>query len=242
MNISCIVIDDEDFAVEHLQKFIMKVPYLILRGSFTNPTEAIKYLKETPVDLVFIDIEMPNYEIDGIDFIKIMSGEHLKFIVTTAYAKYALNGYELNVADFLHKPFSFDRFLQGVQRVQHSLKNEGKGFDSDYIFIKADGKLQSLRYEDICYIQSERNNISIYTENDRINTILSISEVESKLPPDQFSRVHKQYVIALNKVHTIEKDLIIIRRQSNFASIPLGESYRKSFTDLIDQRILNSKK
>ena len=244
MAVSCIIIDDEELAVHHLSRYIEKVPFLRLDAYFTDPSVAINYLETNKIDLIFLDIEMPNFSIDGMDFIKIM-GEKQNYVFTTAYPEYAIKGYDYNVIDFLHKPFSFERFSKAVQKARQfanlNLDDEKLEESDEYIYVKFDGRLQRIYFDDICWIESERNYISIYTEQDRINILLSISDIQSQIPHKLFARVHKSYIIAYKKVEFVEKDQIQILRQQQTKTIPLGESYKKAFILSIEQKTLRKK-
>ena len=253
MTITCLVLDDEELAIHHLMKYIAKIPFLKLEGYFTDPSEAIKYLEIHSIDLIFLDIEMPNFSIDGMDFVKIM-GDKQHYIFTTAYPEYALPSYDYNVIDFLHKPFSFERFSKSVQKakllINASLEDpnrmgDGATFrplDSDeYTYVRVEGKLQRLDFNEICWIESERNYISIYTETDRINLHLSISEIQEQLPKKLFVRVHKSFIVAQKKVDLIEKGQLRVQRQNQTKLIPLGESFKKAFVQAIEPRTLKKK-
>lgn len=244
MAISCIIVDDEELAVQHLSSCIEKVPFLRLDAYFTDPTTAINYLETNKTDLVFLDIEMPNFSIDGLDFVNIM-GEEQNYVFTTAHSEYAIKGYDYNVIDFLYKPFSFERFLKAVQKARQSanvqLDEQRPEASDQYTYVKYDGRLQKIYFDDICWIESERNYISIYTEKERVNVLLSISDIESQLPQKLFARIHKSYIVAYKKVEFVEKDQIRILRQQQTKTIPLGESYKKAFIQSIEQKTLRKK-
>ena len=243
---TCIVIDDEEFAIEYLEKLILKVPFLELKNSFSDPTEAVVYLKDNPVDLVFVDVEMP-HALNGIDVIKVV-GPGPKYILTTAYPGYALQGYDLEVSDFLHKPFNFERFLKAVQRVQNSLRLSEKltQLDETHIFVKSEGIYISVNYEDICWIETatERNYISIFTQTERLLCHLSLSDIDTKLPSTLFSRIHKSFIVATNKIKVVNKDknTVGILRQEQIKELSVGDSYRKLFYQLIDKKIIKKDK
>lgn len=245
MTTSCIIIDDEELAVHHLSRYIAKLPFLRLDAYFTDPSAAVNYLETNQTDLIFLDIEMPNFSIDGLDFIKIM-GESQNYVLTTAYPEYAIKGYEYNVIDFLHKPFSFERFSKAVQKARQVLRlhssAEGNGETDEYIYVKHEGKLQRIYFEDICWIQSERNYISIYTEQDRIIIPMSISDIDRQLPTKLFARVHKSYIVAYKKVEFVQKDQIQVVRQQKIKLVPLGESYKQTFLQAIEQKTLKKSK
>jgi two-component system LytT family response regulator len=228
MALTCIVVDDEEISIDHLLGYIAKVPFLNLQGSFTNPAQAITFLENNPVELVFLDIEMPNFAIDGLDFIKI-SGNKYNYILTTAYPKYALPSYDYDVVDFLCKPFPFDRFLKAVNKVRTLNGVSSEEPDSeDHTYVRVDGKHQRIDFTEILWIESERQYVSIYTLSDRINLHLSISEIEASLPSKLFVRVHKSYIVAKKKIDLVDKEHLAIKKESQTKLIPIGESYRKS--------------
>lgn len=187
------------------------------------------------------------HALNGIDVIKLV-GPGPKYILTTAYPEYALQGYDLEVSDFLHKPFNFERFLKAVQRVQTSLKLSDKStqLDETHIFVKSDGNYIAVYFEDICWIETaaERNYISILTQTERLLCHLSLSDVDTKLPNTLFSRIHKSFVVAINKIKTVNKDknMVGILRQEQIKELPVGESYRKSFYQLIDKKVIKKDK
>jgi DNA-binding LytR/AlgR family response regulator len=233
MAITCIVVDDEEMAIEHLLGYIAKVPFLSVEGSFTDPTEAIAFLESHPVDLVLLDIEMPNFSIDGMDFVKIM-GPKQHYIFTTAYDKYALPSYDYDVVDFLCKPFPFERFLKAVNKVRSLTEAASEEPESDdHRYVRVDGKLQRIDFTEILWIESERQYVSIYTSNDRINLHLNMSEIEAILPTKLFVRVHKSYIVAKKRIELIEKEQLGIKKESQTKLIPIGEAYRKALMQAI---------
>ena len=233
MAITCIVVDDEEMAIEHLLGYIAKVPFLSVEGSFSDPTEAIAFLESHPVDLVLLDIEMPNFSIDGMDFVKIM-GPKQHYIFTTAYDKYALPSYDYDVVDFLCKPFPFERFLKAVNKVRSLTEAASEEPESDdHRYVRVDGKLQRIDFTEILWIESERQYVSIYTANDRINLHLNMSEIEAILPTKLFVRVHKSYIVAKKRIELIEKEQLGIKKESQTKLIPIGEAYRKALMQAI---------
>jgi len=233
MAITCIVVDDEELAIDHLLGYIAKVPFLTLEGSFTDPLEALTFLEMHPVELVFLDIEMPNFAIDGMDFMKIM-GSKQHYILTTAYPKYALPSYDYDVVDFLYKPFPFDRFLKAVNKVRSLIEVSSDEPESEeYTYVRVEGKLQRIDFTEILWIESERSYVSIYTLSERINLHLSISEIEAILPTKLFVRVHKSYIVAKKKIDLVEKEQLGIKKGSETKLIPIGDSYRKSLMQAI---------
>ncbi|WP_229374379.1 LytR/AlgR family response regulator transcription factor [Fibrella rubiginis] len=237
---TCLILDDEEICVNQLRRYIEKVPTLSLKAFFTDPNEALLYLETDKVDVIFLDMEMPNYDIDGLDFVRIM-GDRQHYIFTTAYPEYALPSYEYNAIDFLHKPYSFERFMKAVQRAKQllgiSIRDDASATDS-YMFIRVEGKLQRVDFDDICWVESERNGIWFYTETDRFNSPLTISDAETRLPKNQFVRIHKSYIIPVSKAEVIDKDTLCIRRQGKLHEIPIGDTYRKEFINSIGTKIM----
>jgi two-component system, LytTR family, response regulator len=238
VKIRCIVVDDEPLAVERLAEFVRKTPMLELAGMFTNPLEALGYLKNHPVDLVFLDIQME--EITGIQLLEILK-EKPHIILTTAYSDFALKGYELNVADYLLKPISFERFLQAVDKVTDKVlmkktiphhqpeTNPAAAPEREFILVKADYMMQKVCFAEILYIEGMKDYLGIVTTEKRIMTLMSFSNLETLLPDHGFCRVHKSFIIALSRIDQIERNHVIIRKQR----IPIGDSYRKSFFELL---------
>jgi DNA-binding LytR/AlgR family response regulator len=241
MNIKCIIIDDEEPTILHLIKYINKVPYLKLEKYFLDPTDAIEYLKTNTVDVIFLDIEMPNSNIDGIDFIKLL-GKSQNYILTTSHPKYALNGFDYSAIDFLHKPYSYDRFFEAVKKVQYfvSIKNTKKTTEDEYIVIKAEKGYNKILLNDIIYISSERNYINIYSNEECFKALFTMQSIEEKLPSNIFMRIHKSYIINQNKIKTFNIDEIIIKRGMLDKNLPLGETYKKTFIEYFNSKILKS--
>ena len=230
--LNCLIVDDEELARTLLENYIIRLPYLKLVGKCSNPIEALQLLQHQSVDLIFLDIQMP--EMTGTDFLKSLSQKPM-VVFTTAYAEYALEGYELNIVDYLLKPFPFERFLQAVNKASDlaKLKNseashsvtlpESPTIEKNYILVKSEHKVHRISYDDIQYIQSMREYIAYYTPNGRILSLGSLKKLEEKLPKDQFLRIHKSYIIAKSKVSTLEGNMVHIEKEK----IPIGASYRE---------------
>ncbi|GAB3220183.1 LytR/AlgR family response regulator transcription factor [Spirosoma arcticum] len=238
MAITCIVLDDEEMAIQHLLKYIAKVPYLEVKSYFSDPFQAVTYLQNNSVDLVFLDIEMPNFAIDGMDFVHIV-GDKQGYIFTTAYPGYALKSYEYNAIDFLHKPYSFERFLKAVQKAKLMLQTE-EAVDS-FTYVRVEGKFHRIDFDTICWIESDRNYISIFTEQDRINLRLSIGEMEGQLPKKLFVRVHKSFIVSKKKIDLVEAHQLWVQRQNQSRPFPIGESHKKSLLEAIAQNSIRKK-
>lgn len=240
MAMTCLILDDEEICVNQLRKYIEKVPTLNLKACFTNPNDALLYLEREKVDVIFLDMEMPNYALDGLDFIRIM-GNSQNYIFTTAYPEYASPSYEYNAIDFLHKPYSFERFTKAVQRAKQVLgilTKDDTTANDNYTYVRVEGKLQRVDFDDLCWVESERNGIWFYTETNRFNSALTISDIEAHLPKNQFVRIHKSYIIPMGKAEVINKDTICIRRQGKLEEIPIGDTYRREFITSIENKIM----
>jgi two-component system LytT family response regulator len=238
--IRCLVVDDEPLALHILEDYISKIPFLQLVKSTTNPIEALSLVQNGEADLVFLDVQMP--ELTGIQFLKIANGK-VKVILTTAYSQYALEGYELDVVDYLLKPIAFDRFYKSVQKAQGVLapvatpvsvtpEAPQKNLQNDFIFIKTEYKIQKVYLHDILFIEGLKDYISIYTPNERIITLQIMKKMEEALPEQHFVRVHKSYIVALNKIDSIERSRICI----NDKIIPVGDTYRDQFFKIIEAK------
>ncbi|RYU97136.1 LytR/AlgR family response regulator transcription factor [Emticicia agri] len=242
--IRCLAVDDEPLALDILVKYINQLPSLTLVDACTDPLEALSLIQQGKVDLVFVDIQMPS--LTGIQFLRVVNGK-CKAILTTAYSEYAMDGYELDVIDYLLKPISFERFLKAVQKVSGRLQHipvnhsilqipepiENKAPVSeqqlDFIFVKTEYKIIKLNLSSILYIEGLKDYVSIYTVDERILTLQTMKKMEELLPANRFVRVHKSYIISLEKINSIERQRIFIGR----ATIPVGESYYKDFIRLI---------
>lgn len=240
--IRCLVVDDEPLALHIIEDYISKVPFLTLVKSTTNPIEALNMVQEGGVDLVFLDVQMP--ELTGIQFLKISNGK-AKMILTTAYPQYALEGYELDVVDYLLKPIAFDRFFKAVQKAQGIIQPSAKpapapeqiqpqqqqsDLMSDFIFVKSEHKIQKVYLRDILFIEGLKDYISIFTPQERIITLQNMKKMEDALPERHFVRVHKSYIVSLNKIDSIERSRIWIGDKI----IPVGDTYRDEFFKIID--------
>src|SRR5580693_9411309 len=240
--IRCLVVDDEPLALHILEDYISKIPFLELVKATTNPIEALTMVQEGNIDLVFLDVQMP--ELTGIQFLKIANGK-AKVILTTAYSQYALEGYELDVIDYLLKPIAFDRFYKAVQKAQGVLRPaqaepqqaqpepaQAKQQDllSDFIFVKTEHKIQKVYLNDILFIEGLKDYISIFTPAERIITLQNMKKMEDALPSKYFTRVHKSYIVSINKIDSIERSRIFIGDKI----IPVGDTYRDEFFKIVD--------
>jgi len=226
MKISCIIVENEPLAMERIKTYVEKLPFLNLLACFETGIDALVFLKTAQVDLIFLDINLG--EIFGIQFLeagKIKS----KVIVTTAYEEYALKGYELNVTDYLLKPFSFERFFQAVSKVQDEVDRQMNKTDIRYIFIKTEYRLEKIMLNEILFIEGMRDYRRIHTTNKRIMTLQTFKDLEIEIPENIICRVHKSYMVAIDKIESIEKDEIKI----DGIYIPVSETYKKRFYELL---------
>ena len=224
--IKCIIIEDEPLAQERVRGYVSKIPNLELIGSFENGIDALFFLKSNEVDLLFLDINIG--EFNGIQFAETLKTP-IQIIITTAYPEYALKGFDLNVTDYLLKPFTFDRFIQAVERVQLKSVNDVQAPKS-YIFIKTEYRLEKVFLNDIIYIEGMRDYRRIHTVDKKIMTLQTFKELEDEIPSSVVCRVHKSYMVGIDKIESIERDRIKMMD----VLIPISETYKKSFFELIN--------
>ena len=235
--IRCLVVDDEPLALDILEDYISKVPFLTLVKTTTSAIEGLSLVQSDAIDLVFLDVQMP--ELTGIQFLKIINGK-CDVILTTAYSQYALDGYELDVVDYLLKPIAFDRFYKAAQKVLQNSGNTNSAApevlsvqkNHDFIFVKTEHKIQKIYLDDILYIVGLKDYISIFTRSERIITLQNMKKMEESLPSKSFIRVHKSYIIALGKIESIERSRI----QIGDKIIPIGDTYREYFFKQIENK------
>lgn len=230
MKTSCLIVDDEPLAQDVLDSYIKQTPQLSLIGTCNNAIEALEKMKQNQVDLIFLDIQMP--EITGIDFLKSLKDPPM-VIFTTAYQDYAVEGFELNAIDYLLKPFSYDRFAKAVKKAEElsKLKEEHEQREDDYIFIKSDQKLQKVYYDDILYIEALADYVKIHTPEKRYITLQTMKNMEEKLPDKFFKRVHRSYIVALDKIMSIVGSSVEVSEQR----IPIGKNYKDAFFEAMNK-------
>lgn len=222
----CIIVDDEPLAHEILSDYVSKTEGLHLVNSYTNPIEAFSSIERDKIELIFLDVQMP--ELTGIQFMKLL-GNKAKVILTTAYTEYALEGYDHSIVDYLLKPISFDRFSKACDKL-FANKNINTGVsigseELDHIFIKTEHKIIRIDLTSILYIEGLKDYISIYTTAERVLTLMNMKKMEDLLPAKRFVRVHKSYIVSLEKINSIEKNRIYIQEQG----IPIGDTYKDDF-------------
>lgn len=226
--INCIITEDEPLAADKLESFIRKIPFLNLLGIFDNGIDALAFLKETKVDLLFLDIQMD--KLTGIQLLESLSHKPI-VILTTAYGQYALKGYELSVCDYLLKPFSFNRFVQAVNKAYDvfSLQQTQPTVNKKHIFIKTENRIEKVQIDDILYIEGMRDYLRIITTDKKIMTLQNFQNLSEILPSDNFIRVHKSFMIAIDKIDSIERNRIKIGENL----IPVSQTYRESFFEAL---------
>ena len=236
----CLAIDDESLALDLLEDNIRKVPFLELVKKCRSAFEAIEILRQEKIDLIFLDIQMP--DVSGIQFLKSLNRKP-PVIFTTAFEKYALQGYELDVIDYLLKPFSFERFLKAVNKAQEYLNLteksglpesvEGTNGASNYLFVKTDYKLVKIDLKEILYIEGLKDYIKIYTTTAErpVITLLTMKAMEEKLSPREFARIHRSYIIAIHQVQFIQRNTVHIGNKE----IPVSEHYKDNLYKIINK-------
>ncbi|GAB3195840.1 DNA-binding LytR/AlgR family response regulator [Pontibacter aydingkolensis] len=244
--IRCIAVDDEAYAANIIADYISKIPFLEMVGITTSPIEAINMVQDGKVDLAFLDIQMP--ELTGIQFLKIC-GNKCKVILTTAYPDYALEGYEHDVIDYLLKPIPFDRFFKAAHKAQSimqlqeptalaatqpSVHMPAASAVPDYMFVKGESKNKFLKvaYSDILYVEGLKNYVSIYLPGQRLITYQSLTELAEELPQPPFYRVHRSYIISIDKVNMVDGNTVYIGEKE----IPVGETYRDGFLSMVREK------
>jgi len=236
---TCIIVDDEQHAIDVLEHYVKQIPSLQLLASFTNPLQALELLNREKVDLLFLDIQMP--EISGLDFIRAIQGRS-KVILTTAYSEFVTEGFELEVEDYLLKPIPFPRFIKAIQRIHSApptteLPNSGALVD-DYFFVKTElkGKMLRINFKDIDYIESMKNYVAIHHNGIRTMALLTMKDLEDRLPATRFLRIHRSFIIAVDKITAIEGNTVLLRNIRE--GILLGDTYRPAFLEKMKGKIL----
>jgi len=222
MKINCIAIEDEPLALKKIEEFIGQIDYLNLLGSFDNAVDAIGFLKNNPVDLIFLDIRMK--KLSGIQFLESLQIKP-KVIITSAYDEFALKGYELDVADYLLKPFSFERFVKSVDKVYTQLNELLGSSSNEYIFVKTEYRIEKIEIKEILYIQGMKDYLQIHTTDRKIMTLQTFNNILEVLPRNDFIRIHNSYIVSISKVETIERNRIRIGK----TLLPISDSYKECF-------------
>ncbi|MBZ4651542.1 MAG: DNA-binding response regulator [Proteiniphilum sp.] len=235
MILNCWIVDDEPLALSLLESYVQKTSFLRLTGKYSNALSAMRHIGESKVDLLFLDIQMP--EINGMELARTLS-RHTRIIFTTAFSEYALEGYKVSALDYLLKPFSFDEFLTAARKALDwfemiEAKPKGEKTDENVgFFVRSDYKLVHILYDDVLYMEGLKDYVKIYTENDPkpILSLMSLKSLEEELPADRFMRVHRSFIIHKQKIVSINKNRIVIGKKQ----IPVGETYRQQFKSIIE--------
>lgn len=237
--INTIAIDDEPLALQLVAGYIEKTPGLNLVGKFDNPLDAVEFMAGNEVDLIFIDIQMP--DLTGIEFTRAMK-KGPKVVFTTAYEKYALEGFRLEVVDYLLKPFSYEEFFTAAQKALRLIQLENKNeitqveANNEFLFLKSEYKIRRINFNDILYIEGLKDYVKVYTRNDPkpILSLTSLKQLEAKLPDAKFMRVHRSFIVNLEKIDTIERSRIIFGK----AYIPVGDQYKDRFQEFLNRNFI----
>lgn len=228
MILKCIIVDDEQHAIDILIAHIAKVPPLEIKLATTNPVEAYTYIQTNDIDLIFLDIQMP--ELTGLQFLSLLN-KKTKVILTTAYREHALDGYEHNVADYLLKPVLFPRFLKAVSRIINTESETAPTLkpEKEFIFVKTGtrNKVVKVDFEKILYVESMGNYVNFVLEDSKLTILMTLKEVEKELPKNQFIRIHQSYVVARKNILGREGNQILIHNRN----LPIGEKYKKNVHD-----------
>lgn len=226
MKLKCIITDDEPIARKGLQRYVERINFLELVGVCEDAIQLNNQLKSQQADLLFLDIEMPY--MTGIELLNSLSNPP-KVIITSAYAEYAIKGYDLEVSDYLLKPISFDRFLKAVNKVYDQLISSQTPVVQDYLFVKTSLKLEKIRFNDMRFIEGVENYVAIYTSDGKIITHTTLRTILQKLPPERFVQVHKSYLVNIDKIDSIEGNLLGIGKNK----IPLSRTYKETALEII---------
>ncbi len=241
--INVIIVDDEPLAQDVLETYIEKLPDLNLVAKCNNALEANEVLKNETIDLMFLDIQMP--QLTGIDFLKTLTDPPL-IIFTTAYPNYAIEGFELNALDYLLKPISLDRFMKSINKAidqvnltksQEDNGTAGSG-NTDYIFVKADKKLVKVNYDDIIYIEGLKDYVIIRMDNNRVITLQTMKSLEEKLPSKLYKRIHRSYIINVNKINAVVGNMVEVEEKGQTKHLPIGKNYRDDLLKIINENKL----
>jgi DNA-binding LytR/AlgR family response regulator len=238
--INTIIVDDEPLALDVLETYIEKLPELNLVRRCENALEANKALNEEDVDLMFLDIQMP--QLTGIDFLKSLKNPPM-VVFTTAYPNYAVEGFELEALDYLLKPISLERFMKSVNKANERIKNTviqapESVTNDDFFFVKADKKLVKVRHSDILYIEGLKDYVIIRMEVGRVITLQTMKSLEEKLPASKFKRIHRSYIVNIEKINAIMGNMVELTEKNQTKHIPIGKNYREELLEIINSKRL----
>lgn len=234
MTLNCAIVDDEPLALNLLESYVNKTPFLTLAGKYSSAVQAMKELPGKQIDLLFLDIQMP--ELNGLEFSK-MVNSHTRIVFTTAFGQYAIDGYKVNALDYLLKPISYVDFLQAANKaVQWFELLQQPKEEIDSIFVKSEYKLVQIELKDILYVEGLKDYIKIYEEGNSkpILSLMSMKAMEEMLPASRFMRVHRSYIVQKDKIRIIDRGRIVFGK--NY--IPVSDSYKQTFQEFLDKRTL----
>lgn len=234
--LKCLIVDDEPPAIRLIEKYLSRVPFLELISSTTNALTALSLIEEGGIDLVFMDIQMP--DLTGLQLSKLVKGK-TKIIFTTAYPQFAIQSYEVDAVDYLLKPFEFERFYEAVLKVKNSFKAEVKEVPKevdDFIFVKTDGKnnFDKVNVNEICYIEGLKNYVAIHLKDRQVITNNTLKSIEDFLPTSDFVKTHKSFIVSLRHITKTDSLSVFIKGKS----IPIGDTYKKELFEIIQQKKL----
>ena len=238
MNLNCIIVDDEPLALDLLETYVRRTPFLRLTARCDNAVEALAALDKEPVDLAFLDIQMP--ELNGLELSRLIT-HRTKIVFTTAFEQYALEGFRVDAVDYLLKPFNYAEFLRAATKAQHLVELErNQSADACHpvsIFVKSDYKLVQIELRHILYIEGLKDYVRIQTDTPQggILTLMNMKNIEERLPADTFLRVHRSYIVNINQIKTIERNRIVFGK----VYIPVSDSYKDRFAEMLEKRSIN---
>lgn len=238
--IKTIIVDDEPLALDVLETYITQLPQVELVARCENAVEANEALRQHDVDLILLDIQMP--QITGLQFIKSLATPPA-FIFTTAYPDYAVDGFELNATDYLVKPISLDRFMQAINKVEAYLSREQSSDSSnddqeEFMFVKADKKLVKVNFEDVLYIEGLKDYVIIRLDGSRVITLQTMKSLEQRLPERYFKRVHRSYIINIQRIEALQGNTVEIMEKGRIKTIPIGKNYREEILEIVNDNRL----
>lgn len=237
--ISTIAIDDEPLALQLVKGYITRTPFLKLVATFDNPLDAMEYLQENDVELIFLDIQMP--DLTGTEFSRVLGGSH-KIIFTTAYEKYAIEGFRLEAVDYLLKPFNYEEFLIAARKAEKLIRLENADraqeitANAEFLFLKSEYKIRRINFNDIRYIEGLKDYVRVFLVNESqpVMSLSSLKALEEKLPKTKFMRVHRSFIVNLEKIDTIERSRIVFGK----VYIPVSDQYKELFQEYLDKNFL----
>ncbi len=238
MNLNCIIVDDEPLALDLLETYVRRTPFLRLTARCDNAVEALAALDKEPVDLAFLDIQMP--ELNGLELSRLIT-HRTKIVFTTAFEQYALEGFRVDAVDYLLKPFNYAEFLRAATKAQHLVELErnqtADACHPDSIFVKSDYKLVQIELRHILYIEGLKDYVRIQTDTPQggILTLMNMKNIEERLPADTFLRIHRSYIVNINQIKTIERNRIVFGK----VYIPVSDSYKDRFAEMLEKRSIN---